>query len=785
MKGTLIKELYTFKANRMISLLIVYAVTIILSIIFTTPWFSLILFALAFVAPLNYALHDERHGWKNIVKALPVSTAKRVAARYIICCAELLLATVVTSVFNILPGNKFLANAVNDTVILFFIGALGMASVLLVSNIPQRGLRIPMGILAVITFSEWVFLLFMDTAYLVVGFKAILAFEKWMIAVVLLAGVAVMFISYLLTVHFSTQKLERKPKVRKSIAATAICLGVAACLSTAVLGVKGRLVPEPIMDIDTFVEYKDEFGSILLHNVRKNSNQQSLSKIEMNEAIRKLAGKDVCSDDIDLRRAVLEQAGFKVWFSDDFLAHHDELEFSSKYGTLAGYSDTDSYSIYSGCPAKYVAVMDNDDMLFDGEEFESGISEEEFISLLEEKDMPVREFYEDAYYYGSVYRTYTVYIAYENVLTREIFIDNVTFKVQDGKLCNYTVSAVVSAMESYNDDEYETFPVDGEYINESREYMMEYMRTLRGKAVAGTDIQNCRDKLEEIGAQPIERTVFENYVLGEDHLEISFNEASAYPGKVNFIKAVGETGAKHYTSLTEAELAAIERKFGIGMSDEKLVELLEKEEFYPASIIENIDYGYMPEKVYKCYSLMLEIDSYDGDVNNAVGYQSCEIRIELYDGVVTNTIVYLDGYTELDTTEQYTELEEMYEYLTARTEDGMPLDELIDEFKKMSGKPLRSVEVDMDDVLFETYAWQGEYFFSLARQIPTGYNDEFYQLFMEVRYIYNSAEHKGFDTTEWGDSGDKKFFDEIRKSEAYNTLKDAPIVAVDIYISET
>ncbi len=184
MKGTLIKELYTFKANRMISLLIVYVVTIIISIIFTTPWFSLILFALAFVAPLNYALHDERHGWKNIVKALPVSTAKRVAARYIICCAELLLATVVTSVFNILPGNKFLANAVNDTVILFFIGALGMASVLLVSNIPQRGLRIPMGILAVITFSEWVFLLFMDTAYLVVGFKAILAFEKWMIAVV-------------------------------------------------------------------------------------------------------------------------------------------------------------------------------------------------------------------------------------------------------------------------------------------------------------------------------------------------------------------------------------------------------------------------------------------------------------------------------------------------------------------------------------------------------------------------------------------------------------------------
>lgn len=775
MKGALIKELLTFKANRMISLLIVYAVAIILSSIFTTPWFTFILFVLAFVAPLNYALHDERHGWKNIVKALPVSTAKRVAARYIICYAELLLATVVTSVLNIVPGNKFLANAVNDTVILFFIGALGMASVLLVSNIPQRGLRIPMGILAVITFSEWVFLLFMDTAYLVVGFKAILAFEKWMIAVVLLAGVAVMFISYLLTVHFSTQKLERRAKVRKSIVATAVLVAVMACLSTAVLGVNGRLVPEPMMDIDTFVEYKDEFGSILLYNVRKNSNQQSLSKIEMNEAIRKLAGKQVCGDDFEQRRAVLEQAGFKVWISDELLDSYDDLEFSSKYGTLAGYSYSDSYSIYSDCPAKYVAVTDNDDMVFDGEDFESGISEEELINLLEKKDMPVREFYEDAYYYGSVYRTYTVYIAYENVLTKEIFIDRIEFKVEEGKLSRYTITA----LEDYDDVEYETFPADVEYINESREYMLEYMRALSGKTVAGTDIQTCRDKLEEIGAQPIERTVFENYVLGEDHLEISFNEASAYPGKVNFIKAVGETGAKHYTSLTEAELAAIERKFSAGMSDEKLVELLDKEEFYPVTIVENIDYTYNPEKIYKCYTIVLEIDSYNG------GFEECEIRIELYDGVVTNTIVYLDGYTELECTEQYTELEEMQNYLIDSTRSGKSLDELIDEFEKMSSKPLKSVEADMDDVLFETYACQGEYYFSLARQIPTGYNDEFYQLFMEVRYIYNSAEHKGFDTTEWGDSGDKKFFDEIRKSDAYNALKDTPIVAVDIYISET
>ena len=46
MKGTLIKELYALKSSRMIALIIVYAVVILLSILVSTPWFSLILFVL-------------------------------------------------------------------------------------------------------------------------------------------------------------------------------------------------------------------------------------------------------------------------------------------------------------------------------------------------------------------------------------------------------------------------------------------------------------------------------------------------------------------------------------------------------------------------------------------------------------------------------------------------------------------------------------------------------------------------------------------------------------------
>lgn len=794
MKGTLIKELYTFKANRMISLLIVYAVTIILSVIFTTPWFSLILFVLAFVAPLNYALHDERHGWKNIVKALPVSTEKRVAARYIICCAELLLATVVTSVLNIVPGEKFLANAVNDTVILFFIGALGMASVLLVSNIPQRGLRIPMGILAVITFSEWVFLLFMDTAYWVVGIKAILAFEKWMLAVVLLAGVAVMFISYLLTVHFSTQKLERKPKMKKGIAATAICLGVAACLSTAVLGVKGRLVPEPMIDFDTFLNFDsfidtdDKTVVSLLYNYRKTTNHQELSNIEMNEALRKLVGKEIRKEDSEETKSVLKQAGLKAWADESFLSDLDDLACSSKYGTLYGYYySSANFSLYSDCQAKYVAVKDDNEMDFDREGFESGISELELLNLLEEKGMPIREFSEGTYYYGAEYREYIVYIVYENVTTKELEIDCVTFIVEDGKLSNYSISP-------WNGEEYDygnhyELPGTTEHIDKTRGYMMNFAYAFCNKTFAGADMDLCHQALTEMGAQPFVSNVFNSYILGkeyESYIEINFDEFSAYPGKVGFMKASGETSAKRYELMLEDELAVICQNFRVGMSDEELVELLAKEEFYPNSITEQVDYTYNPEKIYKCYTFMLELGEYipNGADENMYN-KDCEIRVELYDGAVTNTLVYMDGLIEPQTNEQYLQLCEKKDYLKENISTDMSIAQVVDVFEEMSKNQLESVDPEWDGVLFEIYKLDGDFVFSLTRQIPNGYDDEFFQLRTEIRYIDEYAYNDFVGELEWGDSGDEKFFDEIRKSEAYNALKDAPIFAVDIYISGT
>ncbi len=793
MKGALIKELYAFKASRMIALIIVYAAVIILSAFFPTPWFSLVLFVLAFVAPLTYASNDDRHGWKTLVKALPVSTAKRVAARYIICCAELLLATVVTAVFNIVPGDKFLANAVNDVVMLFFIGALGMASVLLVSNIPQRGLRVPMGVITVITFSEWVFLLFGDTFYWFAGFKAILVFEKWIIPLVVLGGALLLVLSYLLTVHFSTQKFDRRPKVRKTIAATAACFGVIVCLSAAVLGVKGRLISEPMIDFDTFLNFNsfidtdDKTVIHLFYNYRKTTNRQELSNIEMNDVLRKLAGKEILKEDSGETKSILEQAGLKAWTDEGLLSDIGDLACSSRYGTLYGYYISGGFSLYSDCQAKYIAVTDESEMDFDRSGFESGISELELLNLLEEKEMPVREFCEDTYYYGAEYREYIVYIVYENALTKELKIDYVTFIVEDGKLSNYSITHWNSE-EYYYDDGYE-LPGSTMHIDKSREYMMKYAYAFCDKAIAGTDMELCHQALTQMGAQPFESNVFNSYILGEEYesyIDINFDELSAYPGEVGFIKASGETGTKRYEIMTENELAVICQRFRVGMSDEELVDLLAKEEFYPNTINESIDYTYNPEKIYKCYTFLLELGEYipNSELENMYE-KNCEIRVELYDGAVTNTLVYLDGLIEPKTNEQYIQLSEMKNKLNDNIRTDMSLAQVVHVFEEMNKKPIESVSTKSDSVLFETYKFDGYFVFSLGRQIPNGYDDEFFQLRMEICYIDKYAYNDLVGELELGDSGDDEFFEGVRSSRAYTALKDESIIAADIYIDET
>ena len=126
----------------------------------------------------------------------------------------------------------------------------------------------------------------------------------------------------------------------------------------------------------------------------------------------------------------------------------------------------------------------------------------------------------------------------------------------------------------------------------------------------------------------------------------------------------------------------------------------------------------------------------------------------------------------------------VYRTLREKVRDGMTLDELIDTFEEMCtlsvGEP--------DDLLFETgtYSFTGEklFHFDLVRQFEFLSGDEYVQLHLTVLYA-PSAKTALLTKVHWGKPGDGRFFQTVRSSIVYKTVKDMPITRVDINIHET
>lgn len=125
----------------------------------------------------------------------------------------------------------------------------------------------------------------------------------------------------------------------------------------------------------------------------------------------------------------------------------------------------------------------------------------------------------------------------------------------------------------------------------------------------------------------------------------------------------------------------------------------------------------------------------------------------------------------------------VYRTLRDSVKEGMTLEELIDAFSRMCaigvGEP--------DDLLFETgtFSFTGEklFYFSLVRQFQFLDEDEYVQLHLDVRYQPSPATAL-LQKTEWGQVGGE-FFERVKNSSAYKTLKDKPIAQVEVYVDET
>lgn len=126
----------------------------------------------------------------------------------------------------------------------------------------------------------------------------------------------------------------------------------------------------------------------------------------------------------------------------------------------------------------------------------------------------------------------------------------------------------------------------------------------------------------------------------------------------------------------------------------------------------------------------------------------------------------------------------VYRTLKESVKDGMTLEELIDTFQQMCA--ISVGEPDM--LLFQTgnFRFTGEklFHFDLVRQFQFLNQDEYVQLHLTMLYE-PSAKTALLTKIHWGEPEDGKFFQVVRSSLAYQTVKNLPMVRVEIDIHET
>lgn len=155
-----------------------------------------------------------------------------------------------------------------------------------------------------------------------------------------------------------------------------------------------------------------------------------------------------------------------------------------------------------------------------------------------------------------------------------------------------------------------------------------------------------------------------------------------------------------------------------------------------------------------------------------------------------NAVIFEDGIEESE--ESFDEcvsqdaLEQLPVYQTLResVQEGMTLDELIDAFAAMCRIPVG----EPDDLLFETgtfdFTGKARFYFSLVRQFQYQDEEEYVQLHLDVRYAPSNVT-AGLSCTEWAILQECDFFDTVRSSAAYRTVKGLPIAEIEVYIEET
>lgn len=135
------------------------------------------------------------------------------------------------------------------------------------------------------------------------------------------------------------------------------------------------------------------------------------------------------------------------------------------------------------------------------------------------------------------------------------------------------------------------------------------------------------------------------------------------------------------------------------------------------------------------------------------------------------------------------EANQMGDFLKQRMKAGMKLPELVDIFEEMIKIPLHCSDelLRIETGVFD-FSGDDRFYFDLTRQIPTGHDDEYYQIQLSIMFpvteiIDNVCEDLDSDCRESVES----FFAEIREMEVYQQLckNDIEIEKVEVVVEET
>lgn len=126
---------------------------------------------------------------------------------------------------------------------------------------------------------------------------------------------------------------------------------------------------------------------------------------------------------------------------------------------------------------------------------------------------------------------------------------------------------------------------------------------------------------------------------------------------------------------------------------------------------------------------------------------------------------------------------EMAEFLKKNSDEKKSLLELVNVFEQMC----RNYESSNSMLLFETgtfnFGGNPMFYFSLVRQFPND-DEEYFQVHLDVIFKADTLPEATSEAI-WDIEMQGDFFEFVRSSEICNTLKNAEISEIDVYVDET